>query len=146
MTVGAIEQSTGGTNFDAVAALRTVEPAAIGSDHSSSAAATGFDRIFAHPFVANARAAFTENAALRIVCHHRREVSFGLVILFFGETLFQSTPIKGHLLQFAFAAAIAYWTIERMIGQQKFEHRALGLFNLVALSGHNHAVSADDRA
>jgi len=33
-----------------------------------------------------------------------------------------------------------------MIGEQKLQHRSLGLFNLFALRGDDHAVSADDRA
>src|SRR5437667_1989634 len=69
-----------------------------------------------------------------------------MVILLFRETLFEIAPIESQLLQFAFAAAIAHRTIERMIGEQKLEHRALRLLDLFALRRHHHAVSADYRA
>ena len=146
MAIGSVEQRAGGTDFDAIATLRTVEPAAVSADDSAGAASSRFNRVLAHPFVADARAAFAENAALRIVSNDGREISFGIVILLFSETFFESTPVKGHLLQLTFTTAIADGTIKRMIGEQKLEHRALRFFNLVALSGDDHAVSADDGA
>src|SRR5882672_3411631 len=146
MAVGAIEQRAGGTNFNAVATLRTVEPAAVGSNHGIGASSAGFDGVFAHPFVADARATFAENATLRIVGHDRGKIFLRIVVFLFDEALFQSTPIESDFLQLTLAAAIADGTIERMIGQQKLQHRALRLFNLIALSGHDHAVGADDGA
>src|SRR6266850_5489569 len=128
MTIGSIQQGTGRTNLYAVATLGTVEPAAVGSDYGIRAAAAGFDRVFPHPFIADACAAFAEDATLRIVCHHRREVLLGIVIFLFSEPLFQAAPIKSHLLQFTFAAAIANGAIKRMICEQKFQHRTLRLF------------------
>src|SRR2546428_817650 len=99
VTVGCVEQSAGWANFDAVATLRTVEPAAVGSNYRIGAASACFDSIFAHPFITDTRAALAENAALRIVGHHRREVFFRVVVFLFGEALFESTPVKRHLLQ-----------------------------------------------
>src|SRR6266516_6412200 len=61
MPVGRVKQRPGGADFDAVAALRTVQPAAVRADHSVCAPATGFDGILAHPFVADARASFAED-------------------------------------------------------------------------------------
>ena len=146
MAVSGVEQCSGRTNFDAVAALRTVEPAAVSSNDCIRAATTGFDGVFAHPLVADARATFAENATLRIVCDHRRKIFLGMVVFLLSEAFFETAPVERHLLQFTFATAIADGAIKRMIGQQKLDHRALRLFNLFALRGDDHAVGADDRA
>ncbi len=146
MAVSCIEQRAGRTNLDAVSALRTIEPAEIRADDGVRAAPAGFDRVFAHPLVANARAAFAENAALRIVCDHRREISLGVVVFLFGETFFEAAPVERHLLEFTLTTAIADRTIERMIREQKLRHAALGLLDLFALSRDDHAVGAGDGA
>ena len=146
MPVRAVEQGSGGTDFDAVAALGTIQPAAISPDNRVGAPITGFDRFFAHPFIANAGATLAENAALRIVCHHRRKITFGPRVLVFDEAFFEIAPIKSQLLQLALAAAIADGTIERVIRQQKLEHRTLGLLNLFTLRRDHHAIGADDGA
>src|SRR5205085_8428722 len=117
MTIGRVEQRSGRADFDAVAALRAVEPAAVSSDDGICAAPASFNSILAHPLVADARAAFTQDAALRIVCHNRREILFGRRVLALRETLFQAAPIKRHLLQLALAAAITDRTIERVISE-----------------------------
>src|ERR1043166_8919160 len=67
VTIRRVEQRSGRTNLDAVAALRTIEPAEIRSDHRVRATTTGLNRFFAHPLVTDARAAFAENAALRLL-------------------------------------------------------------------------------
>src|SRR3989454_3331743 len=146
MTIGSIQQGPRRTNFNAVAALRAIQPTAIGSDYRVRTTIAGFDRVFAHPLVADARATLAENAALWIVSDHRRQIFFGMVILLFREALFEIAPIKRQLLQLALAATIAYGTVERMIRQQKLEHRSLRLFNLFALRGYDHAIRANDRA
>jgi hypothetical protein len=146
MTIGRVQQCTCRTNLNAVATLRTVKPAAVGSDYRIRTAAAGFDRVFAHPLIANASAAFAEDATLRIVRNHRRKVSLRIIVFLFSEPLFQAAPIESHLLQFTLATAIADGTIKRMICQQKLQHRTLRLFNLIALGGDNHSVSADDGA
>src|SRR5438132_7587649 len=56
MPVSRVKQSPGGADFNAVAALRTIQPATVRANHTVCAAATGFDGILAHPFVADARA------------------------------------------------------------------------------------------
>src|SRR4051794_32536306 len=104
MTIGRVKQSSGRADFYAVAALRAVEPAAVSSNDSVRAAPACFNRIFAHPFVADARAAFAENAALRVVRHNRREIFFRLRVLALGKTLLKAAPIESHLLQLALAA------------------------------------------
>src|SRR6267142_2831907 len=72
MPIGSIEQRAGGADFDAVAALRTVQPAAVCADDRVGAATARFDRVLAHPLVTDARATLTKNAALRIVSDHGR--------------------------------------------------------------------------
>ena len=146
MTINAVEQSSCRADFDAVSALRTIEPAAVSSDDRIRAAISGFDGIFAHPFVANSRAAFADDTALRIVGDNRRQIFFRLDVFLFGKTLFDIAPIENDFLQFALAAAVTDRTIERVICQKKFAHRALRLFDLVALRRDDHPVGAGDRA
>src|SRR5687767_1759522 len=102
MPVSRVEQRAGRTNLDTVSTLRTIEPSEIGADDGVRAAPTRFDCVFTHPLVADACAAFAENATLRIVCNHRREISLGVVVLLLSEPFFQAAPVKRHLLQFAF--------------------------------------------
>src|SRR5438445_10345864 len=99
MTISSIQQSSRRANFNAIAALGTIQPATVSSDYSVRATIAGFDRVFAHPLVADARATLAENAALRIVSDHRRQVFLGLVVLLFREPLFEIAPIKRQLLQ-----------------------------------------------
>src|SRR5262249_9564937 len=146
MPVCSVEQRSGGADFDTVATLRTVQPVAVRADDGARAAIAGFDRLLAHPFVADPGASLAENAALRIVRDHRRQIFFWVIILLLSETLFQIAPVESLLLQLALAATIAHRTIQRMIRQQKLEHRALRFLNLFALRGDDHAVSAGDGA
>src|SRR5688500_9291272 len=117
VTICRVEQCAGWADLDAVATLRTVEPAKISADHSVRATATCFDRVLAHPFVANARTPFAENATLRIIRNHRREIFLGVVIFLFGEPFFETAPVEVHLLEFTLAAAIADRAVEWMVGQ-----------------------------
>src|SRR5690606_19343584 len=81
MPIGAIEQGSGRANLDAVSAFRTAQPSAVCSDHGIDAAVSGFDRVCAHPFLTDARTAFAQNAALRVVRDDRRKIFFGLCVL-----------------------------------------------------------------
>src|SRR5437764_8115284 len=146
VTISPVEQRARRANFDAVAALRTIQPAAERADDRVGATIAGFDRFFTHPLVADARAALAQDATLRIVGDHGRKISFRFRVLRLDESFFQVAPIKSQLLKLAFAPAIAHWTIKRVIRQQKLEHRSLGFFDLFALRGDDHAVSANDRA
>src|SRR5262245_32626469 len=107
MTICRVEQCSSRTDLDAVAALRTIEPAKICADHGVRTTPTRFDRLFAHPFIANTRATLAENAALRIVCNHRREIFLGVIVFLFREAFFESTPVERHFLEFALTTAIA---------------------------------------
>ena len=146
MAVNSIEQRTGRANLDTVAALRTVEPTAVSADNCINTAIARLDCILAHPFVTDTRAAFAQNASLRIIGDDRRKILFGLGVLFLSKTFLNITPVKDDLLQFTFAPAVADRAIERVICQQKFAHRTLGLFDLFTLRSDNHAVGANDRA
>src|SRR5439155_25805929 len=146
MAIRTVQQGSCWTNLDAVAALGTIQPTTISSDHSVCAAIARFDGLLAHPFIAHSGATLAENATLRIVGDHRRKILLRLGILPFNEALFEIAPIERELLQFALAAAIAHGTIKRVIREQKLEHRTLRFVDLFALGCHDHAVIADNRA
>src|SRR6267378_2399127 len=146
MTVCGIQQRACGTDLDAVATLGAVEPTEICANDRVSPASTCLDCFFPHPFIADSRAAFTEDASLRIVSDHRREVSLGVVVFLLGEPLFHAATVECQLLQFTLAAAVTHWTIKRVIGEQEFSHTSLRLLDLFALSGDNHSIRAGDGA
>src|SRR6185503_8791613 len=107
VAVHTVEQSSGRAYFYAVAALRTIQPAAIGPDHSARTTVSGLDGILSHPFAANACAAFAKNASLGIVCDDRREIFFRSFIFFLAKAFLYIAPIKDHFLEFALAASVA---------------------------------------
>src|SRR5690348_1346217 len=144
MTVRPIEQRSRRTDFNAVAALGTIQPSAIGADDRIRTAIAGLDRLLTHPLVADTRATFAENAALRVVCDHRRKIFFRMIVFLFRESLFQVAPVKSLLLQLALSTTIANGAVQRMIREQKLKHRTLRFLNLFALRGDDHAVSAGD--
>ena len=146
MAVSTVEKCAGWTNFDAVTALRAVEPSEIRADHRMCATATCFDRVLAHPLVTHAGATFAKDATLRIVRNHRREISLGVIVFLFGESFFEPAPVERHLLEFAFAAAIANRAIERVVCEQKLGHATLSFFDFFTLRGDDHAVGASDCA
>src|SRR2546427_12885027 len=117
MAISPVKQGSGGANLDAVATLGTIQPATVRSDYGVSTAVAGFDCLFTHPFVTDARAALAQDATLRIVCHHRRQVFFRMVVLLFREALFEIAPVESQLLQFAFATPITHGTIKRMVSE-----------------------------
>ena len=98
------------------------------------AAPAGLDGVLAHPLVADARAAFAEDAALRVVGDDGREEFFGRVVLPLGEALFEIAPVEDHLLQLALAAAVADGAVERVVGEQELDHPALRLLDLLGLA------------
>ena len=102
--------------------------------------------MFAHPFVAHARAPLAQNATLGIVGYNRRQIPFGVIILFFSETFFEATPVECHLLQFALTAPVAYRTIQRVVREQEFRHTALGFFYFFTLRRDDHAIRAGNGA
>src|SRR5438094_4313587 len=115
MAISTIEQCSLWTNFDAIAALRAIQPTAVSSDDYICSAIARFDGLLAHPFITYPRATLAEDAALGIVGNHRRKIFLRLGIFLFDKTLFQIAPIESQFLQLAFAAAIAYGTIEGVV-------------------------------
>src|SRR5262245_43565796 len=146
MTISAVEQCAGRTNFNTVAALRAIEPAQISAHNRVRAATASSNGVFAHPLVAYASASLTKNAALRIVCDHRREISFSVVVLLFSKAFLEASPVEGHLLEFTFASPIADGTIQWVVREKKFGHTTLGFFDLLALRCHCHTVGTGDGA
>src|SRR2546429_7181408 len=100
MTISSIKQGSCRADLYTVAALRTIQPAAERADNCVRATIARFDRFFAHPLVADTRATLAEDAALRIVGNHGREILLGLGILAFNESLFEIAPIESQLLKF----------------------------------------------
>src|SRR6266566_2557408 len=146
MAISSVEQGPGRADFDAVAALRTIQPAAVCADDRVRATIAGFDRIFAHPFVTDACATLAQDAALRIVCDHRGKIFLRIVVFLFRKAFFQVAPVESQLLQFALAAAITDRAIQWMISEQELHHRTLSLLDLFTLRRDYHAVGANDRA
>src|SRR5712692_8270386 len=103
MSISSVKQRSGRTDFDAVTALGTIQPTTVSADHRVRPTITGFDRVFTHPLIADARATFAQNAALRIVRDHGRQIFFGLRVFLFDKTFFKVAPVEGQLLQFALA-------------------------------------------
>jgi len=68
---------------------------------------------------ADARAAFAENAPLRIIGDHGREILFGPGRFSAQQTVLPNCPIKGQLLQFASPPRFATGQSQRMIGRAK---------------------------
>src|SRR5688500_16314181 len=137
MPVGSVQQGPRRTNFNAVAALRTIQPAAVRPDNCVRAAIAGFDRLLAHPLVTDARAALAKDESLRVVSDHLRKIYFGMIVLLIRESFFQVSPVKSLFLQLALAATIAHRAIERVVREQKLEQRSLRFLNLFALRGNN---------
>src|SRR3984957_3503007 len=66
--------------------------------------------------------------------------------LFFVETAMVEPVAKSHVLQFAFAALIAYRTIQRMVRKQKLDHVLARFVNLRCVGFYNHAFHRHQRA
>src|SRR5687768_10919415 len=139
MAVDPVEQSTRRAYLDTIAALRTAEPAPVGADDGICTTIAGLDRILTHPFRTNTCTAFAEDAPLRIVGHDRRKILFGLDVLRLGNAFLHVAPDEDDLLELAIAAAVADRAIDRVINEQKFAHRPLGLLDLLALRRDDHA-------
>ena len=60
--------------------------------------------------------------------------------LFFDEAAVVRAVAEDHVLQFAFAALVAHRAIQRMIGEQKFEHGLARFVHLRRVGAHHHAV------
>src|SRR5271166_532659 len=97
-----------------------------------------------HSFAAHAHTPKTKNAPRTIEEHHWRPLLLLLMILGLHELRFGRTIRERHVLQFAFAARIAYRAIQRMISQQDFNRGFPCLLDLFALRSDDHSF-ADHR-
>ena len=66
--------------------------------------------------------------------------------LFFHEAARIGAVAKHHVLQFALAALVADWAIERVIRQEKFEHAFAGLLDLRRIRANDHAFCGSESA
>src|SRR5579883_2255991 len=147
VTVGARGERTNRTDVDAGPALVALEMiAAVGHDFSRGAAIADTERAYAESLAANADTAIAKNTARRIVKHDRRPLFFVDVNLGFAVTALARSVAENHVLQFALAALVADRTIERMVGQQKFERAFACLSHLRRIGMHDHAFGHRERA
>ncbi len=118
----------------------------IGNDDAICAAHSDAERLHVHAFIADAHAAEAENAARSVVINKLRPLFFGAVNFFFDEAAGVRAVAEDHVLQLAFAAFIADRAIERVIGQQEFQHVLARVPHLLGVGAHNHAFGGDDGA
>ena len=97
-----------------------------------------------HAFAADAHAAVAENAARAVKEDDGRPLLLVFVVLGVDEFRFGGAVRERHVLQFALAAGVADRTIQRMIGEQHFEHGLARLLDLRTVGGDDHAF-ADHR-
>ena len=142
VTVRAAGERAHGTDIDAGAAFVAVQMIAIvGGDLGNDSAIHDAQRADAHAFITHAHAAVAEDAARGVVKHHRRPLLLIHVQLGFGVAAFARAVAEDHVLQFALAAFIADRAIERMVGEQQFQHGFAGLRDKRRIRSHHHAFA-----
>jgi hypothetical protein len=147
VAVRAARQRAHGANVDAHAALFALEMIlAVRNDRRLRAALTDAERLHVHALVANAHAAEAQNAARRVVVHRVRPLLLGLVALLLVEAALVRAVGEDHVLQFALAALVAHRAIERMIGEQEFQHALARFVHLWRAGADHHARGRDQRA
>ena len=147
VAVGAAGERAHRADVDAGAALVALQMVAlVGRDFRNHAAVDHAQRVHAHAFVADAHAAVAQNAARRIEEHHRRKLLFVHVDLGFGEAAFARAVAEHHVLQFALAAFVAHRAIQRMVGEQEFQHVFARGGHLRRFGAHHHAFGHRQRA
>ena len=89
--------------------------------------------------VGEAHAPGTEDATL-LVQHHVRAQCDGLVLLdlLLPEPRVIKSEVQIEILQVALTGLIAYRAVERVIGQQEFEHRLPAVLGLLVLRVYDH--------
>jgi hypothetical protein len=145
--VGSAGERAHRANIDARAALVAFQVVAlVGSDLGHHPAVDHPESVDAHPFVADAHAAEAQNAARRVVEHHRRKLFLRRVDFLFRETALARAVAEYHVLQFALAALVAHRAIQRVVGEQEFQHVLAGRGHLRGLGPHHHALGDGKRA
>src|SRR4029077_5504653 len=145
--VRATGERADGANIDAHAALFAFEVIfAVRNDHAVGAAHAHAQRLDVHAFVANAHAAEAEDAAGSIVVDKLRPLFFGAMDFFFDEAAGIRSVAEHHVLQFALAAFVADGAIERVVGQQEFQHVFARVAPLLGVGAHDHTFSRNHGA
>ena len=147
IAIRAAGQSAHGADVNAHATLFAIEViAAVRDNHAVRAAhahAKGFD---VHALVADADAAETQDATWGVVINEFGPLLFGAMNFFLDEAARVRAIAEDHVLEFAFAAFVADRAVERVIGEEKFEHVLARLTDLVGVGANDHAVRSDERA
>src|SRR5581483_10076304 len=119
---------------------------AIGGDGGIHPAVLDAQRPDVHGFAANAHAAVAQDAARPVEVHHRRPLLLVAVVLDVNEFRFVGAVGEGHVLQFAFAAGVAYRAVEGMIAEQQLDDGLARLAHFVGFGGDGHALGHDGGA
>src|SRR5690242_19452190 len=147
VAIGATDQRAHRADINAHAALFALEMiAAVGNDDAVRAAHADAKGFHVHAFIANAHAAEAQNAAGSVVVNEFRPLFFGAMNFFFDEAAGIRAVTENHILELAFAALVAHRAVERVIGEQKFEHVLARLPNLVRVGANDHAFGRDEGA
>src|SRR5579864_146077 len=119
VAVGAGGKRTDRTDVNAHAAFFAFEMIFfIGCDDGGDAAVLDTERPHVHTLAADPYAAVAQDAARAIEEHDRRPLLLILVVLRLHVPRLGGAVGEGHILQFAFAARIAYRAIQRVIAEQ----------------------------
>src|SRR5205809_1628173 len=109
-------------DIDAGAALVAFQVVAtVGRDLREHAAIDHAQGADPHALGANAHAAEAQDAARRVEEHDWRKLLFVDMDLGFGVPAFAGAVAEDHILQFALAALVADWAIERVVGEQELQ-------------------------
>src|SRR3990172_1859612 len=147
VAVGAAGERPHRTNVNAHAALFTFEVVAVVRGNlGMRAPAHDTERAHPHAFRADPHAAVTEDAARRVEVNDRRPLLLLDVALLLDETAFGGPVTKHHVLQLALASLVADRAIERMVAEQKLEHRPPRLRDLCRRGADDHALPHRDGA
>src|SRR5581483_858331 len=146
VAIGTRGKSADRANVNAHAALFALEMIFfIRGDDRTHAAVLHPEGPHVHGLAANPHTAITEDATRAIKVNHRRPLLLVTMILGLDVLRLSRAVRECHVLQFAFAAGIAYRTIERMVAEQQFHHALASLADLVTVRGDDHAL-ADHRS
>ena len=92
-----------------------------------------------HHFIAVSDAAETLHAAIHLGLDQRTEILLGKHALGFNEPA-GGRVLMGKILKVAFPALIADRAIKRMVGEDKFEYRSMGIVDHARGGAHTHAL------
>ena len=138
----AIGKGANRTDVDDVARVRIVELlAGIESDLRPVASIEDAELAGLRDLVGEPDAARAQDAALLIEHHVRTDgYSFLLLDLLFSEAGIVEPEVHVEVLEVALSRLIAHGTVERVIGQEEFRHRAPPLVGFRAAGVHDHPV------